>query len=242
MKQQYLIRLDDACEKMDIEKWSYMEALLDKYTIKPLVGIIPQCKDPMMDKFLEDKGFWKKVEKWQEKGWKIALHGYDHVYSTQSGGINPVNFRSEFAGNPYEVQAKKIRNGVDIFRIHGIEPLVFFAPSHTFDENTLRALKGESNIRVVSDTWAWDSYTKDGFTFVPQQSGQVRSLPFDLSTFCYHPNTMSIKDFERLEKFLKKHHTKFIPFPEHQSSRKLNWIDKVLQNVYFLMRRFKRGK
>ena len=37
----YIMRLDDAAEKMDIEKWSRMEKLLDKHSIKPLVGVIP---------------------------------------------------------------------------------------------------------------------------------------------------------------------------------------------------------
>lgn len=235
----YIMRLDDACNKMDIEKWNRIEALLDKYNVKPLVGIIPHCEDSMMDIYQEDKNFWKKVEMWQKKEWTIALHGYNHVYSTRCGGINPVNPRSEFAGNPYEVQAEKIRNGVSVFRAHGIDPLVFFAPSHTFDTNTLRALKEESNIRIISDTWAWNVYTKDGFTFVPQQSGLVRLLPFALSTFCYHPNIMSNDAFEHLEDFLKNHHTKFASFPECHTSRKLSWIDRMLQNMYFMTRKFK---
>lgn len=43
----YILRLDDACEKRDIEKWDLMEQLLDQYNIKPLVGIIPHCEDPL---------------------------------------------------------------------------------------------------------------------------------------------------------------------------------------------------
>ena len=41
----YLVRLDDASEYMDIEKWKIVEGILDKYQIKPLVGIIPDNKD-----------------------------------------------------------------------------------------------------------------------------------------------------------------------------------------------------
>ena len=41
----YIMRLDDAAEKMNVEKWLRMEQLLDKYSIKPLVGVIPACKD-----------------------------------------------------------------------------------------------------------------------------------------------------------------------------------------------------
>ena len=103
----YIIRLDDACEKMDVEKWDRMEKLLDKYKVKPLVGVIPHCEDPMMDKYEFDAEFWKKVEIWKNKGWTIAMHGYNHVYGTPCGGMNPVNKRSEFAGLSYEEQAEK---------------------------------------------------------------------------------------------------------------------------------------
>ena len=42
----YLMRLDDACEKRNVKNWDRMEALLDKYNVKPLVAVIPNCKDP----------------------------------------------------------------------------------------------------------------------------------------------------------------------------------------------------
>lgn len=231
------MRLDDACEKMDVGAWQRMEDLLDSYAVKPLVGIIPHCEDPQMDKYPMDASFWDKVNGWRSKGWAFALHGYNHVYNTSSGGINPVNKRSEFAGNTYETQAEKIREGVKVLRLHGIEPKVFFAPSHTFDKITLKALEDESEIRIISDTWAWRPYCKYGFTFVPQQSGMVRNVPFSMTTFCYHPNTMKEKDFIELEEFLKKYANKFVVFPEQQVDRKPTIIDKLLQKIYYLSRR-----
>ena len=45
MKEKYLIRLDDACHDMAIDKWSQIEDLLDKYSIKPIVAVIPDNKD-----------------------------------------------------------------------------------------------------------------------------------------------------------------------------------------------------
>lgn len=44
----YILRLDDASEYMDVDKWQRMETLLDKYNIKPLVGIIPDNQDPSL--------------------------------------------------------------------------------------------------------------------------------------------------------------------------------------------------
>lgn len=236
MNKHFVFRLDDASEKMDISQWQKMEDLVDRYGIKPLVGVIPHCEDPMMDKYPIDTEFWAKVEKWQQKGWVIALHGYNHVCTTKDGGINPVNKRSEFAGVSYELQLKKIKEGVEVFRRHGIEPRVFFAPSHTFDNETVKALKEASQIRIISDTWAWNSYCKDGITYIPQQSGQVRNVPFKLSTFCYHPNTMKHEDFIKLESFLNENCDLFVSFPLEKTTRKLSLFDKLLQWVYFKSR------
>lgn len=232
----YIMRLDDACEKRNIQNWDRIEMILDKYEIKPLIGVIPNCEDSMMERYSIDRGFNVRVKNWKDKGWTIALHGYNHVYSTNSGGINPINYRSEFAGESLEVQKEKIKKGVSILNNMGINPKVFFAPSHTFDKNTIIALKEESNIRIISDTISNNSYEKYGITFVPQQSGRVRPLPFKLVTFCYHPNTMNEKDFFDLEEFLKKYNKKFISFPLNEVSRKENFIDCILRKLYFFRR------
>lgn len=232
----YIIRLDDACEKRDIARWDRIEQLLDRYEIKPLVGVIPSCKDEAMDGFDADTDFWSRVHSWQDKGWVIAMHGYDHVYKTSSGGINPVNSRSEFAGQSLEVQEEKIEKGVSIFKDHDIEPKVFFAPSHTFDNKTIDAIKNKSKIKIISDTVANKPYCYNGITFVPQQSGRVRALPFDTVTFCYHPNIMSDEAFIELELFIKKHKDKFISFPLTETNRKKSFFDKILHALYFARR------
>ena len=41
----YLIRLDDATEYMNSSAWDRIEKLLDKFSINPIVGIIPDCRD-----------------------------------------------------------------------------------------------------------------------------------------------------------------------------------------------------
>lgn len=207
----YLLRLDDACEYRNLDKWCKIETLLDKYSIRPLVGIIPKCEDPALMLYHYDKDFWDLANRWKEKGWDIAMHGYNHVYSTKCGGINPINQKSEFAGMPLEDQKEKIRKGILIMKKHGIDPMYFFPPSHTFDKNTLIALKQESDIRIISDTIAWDCYCYEDFIFIPQQCGEVRKLPFKITTFCYHPNVMDAGAFKRLEYFLKRNSEKFVP-------------------------------
>lgn len=233
----FLMRLDDASEKRDVSRWNRIENLLDFYSIKPLVGVIPNCEDPEMDKYSVDDLFWHKVKEWEDKEWKIAMHGYNHVYCTSSGGKNPINKKSEFAGLSLEDQRKKIKAGVAVFRKHGIEPKIFFAPAHTFDENTVEALKIESNISVISDTIANDVYYENGITYVPQQSGKVRLLPFKVVTFCYHPNTMDNKCFEELEAFIQKNESKFVSFPTAVSHREKNIVDFIVEQIYFFRRK-----
>lgn len=230
----YIIRLDDACSKRNIEKWNKIEVLLDKYCIKPLVGIIPNCEDPDMDGYSEDLHFWDKAAEWQAKGWVIAMHGYNHVFCTKKGGINPVNQVSEFADVPLEKQKEKIIQGLKIFDEHNIKPVVFFAPAHTFDNNTLIALKECSDIRIISDTVANAPYKEGEFTFVPQQSGKARNLPFHTVTFCYHPNGMSDKDIENLDCFISRHRKEFVIFPTNSSNRRKTFYDKFLSFLYFL--------
>lgn len=227
-----ILRLDDACPKRNINNWMRIENLLDKYNVKPLVGIIPACKDPDMEKYPTDEKFWDvQVQSWKLKNWTFAMHGFNHVFDSRCCGINPVNNYSEFAGHSFEAQCQKIRGGVNILRKYGIEPLVFFAPAHTFDLNTIKALLRESKIRIISDVPANKPFCKYEMTFVPQQSGRVRELPFDTTTFCYHPNNMNDSDFEELENFLKKH--KFLSFPLEEVKRPLSIFDYFLMKSYY---------
>ena len=124
----YIIRLDDACEFWNKANWERIENLLDRFSIRPLVGVIPCCQDPQLISYGFDEDFWDKTRYWTEKGWDIALHGCTHVYETKDGGLNPVQKRSEFAGLPYEIQLEKIASGISRLEERGISPKVFLPP------------------------------------------------------------------------------------------------------------------
>lgn len=234
----YIMRLDDASQHMDLNKWLKMEILLDKYNIKPIYGIIPVNKDPELLKYEKVEDFWELMNRWKEKKWVPAMHGYTHVFETSEGGINPVNNRSEYAGVSLLRQREKIRKGYSVLKDNGIIPKIFFAPAHTFDANTLEALKKESNIRIISDTIANDIYFHNDFFFIPQQSGRCRKLPFKVTTFCYHPNIMSEVDFINLEIFLKKYCNLFKSVDDLQmKKRKMSLIDYMLKEFYFIRRK-----
>ncbi len=237
----YLIRLDDASEYWDRKKWCRMAELLDRYDIKPIFGVIPDNQDPKLLEYGKDPDFLGTISEWIAKGYTPALHSDTHVYCTDCAGMNPVNRRSEFAGLSLEMQREKIRKANGILLEHGIHADIFFALAHTFDENTLKALEAETNIRVISDTPATDIYYKDGFYFIPQQTGGVRKLPFRTVTFCYHPNTMSEHAFADLEQFLEKYHNKFTSYPQLElKKRKLGFWDRMVKVAYFGMRKLRR--
>jgi hypothetical protein len=132
---------------------------------------------------------------------------------------------------------KNIRLGVQIFHERQLNPKIFYAPSHTFDINTLKALEIESDIRIISDTIVNDIYKMHEFYFIPKQSGHVRRLPLKLTTFCYHPNTMGGNSFEQLESFIKNNRKRFINIDDLSfKDRKLGLYDKALRNLYFAIR------
>lgn len=240
----YLMRLDDAAEYMNIENWNRMEKLLSRYGVCPVFGIIPNCKDKgFCKKFEKNEAVWDVFRRWIDRGWTPALHGYEHVYCTKNMGINPYVANSEFAGLPYEEQEEKIVKGYGILKSHSIVPDIFFAPSHTFDENTLRALKENTDIRIISDTIATDIYFEDDFYYIPMISSNTRSIPAECTTFCYHPNTMTDASFEALEKFLESNKDKFIKFDKGLlKKRKLSFKDKMIRKAYFAIRRFRHIK
>ena len=192
----------------------------------------------------EDTTFWTKVKSWVNKGWAIALHGHDHCYISEDGlkGLNPLWARSEFAGVSLEKQKEKIREGVKIFRSHGIDPQYFFAPSHTYDNNTLRALKEESNIRIISDTIATKPYKEGNFIFLPQLGGHCTEMKLNgIWTFCLHPTAMNDAQFEAVEGFLKVHKNEFIAFANLDLTNLsgMTLMDKLISWVYFTMRKLK---
>lgn len=239
----YLIRLDDACEYRDILKWNKIEEILDKYDIKPIVAIIPKCEDKsLVENYKLDETFWNIVDRWVFKEWDIGLHGYNHVYTNfNAGGLNPINKFSEFSGIPQNIQNNKIEKGVFILRQHGIDPLIFVAPGHTFDHSTIIAIKKFSNIKIISDTIASDLFLNDGLYFIPQQCGKLRWLPAKLITSCYHPNRMTDKDFEDLERFLESRKGKQVSRLANiqLQSRHRSLYDYIFWFIYFFYRKLR---
>lgn len=202
----YIIRLDDACPTMNHVNWDRIERLLDKYNVKPIVGIIPNNKS---EEFVweEDKKFWEKARRWQEKSWTIAQHGFEHVYfyHVPVRGYYQLSHstNTEFAGISLNEQIRMLQKGNLIMKEHDIYPICFFAPAHTYDINTVEALKKIEGIKFISDGYALRIFKKNDMNFLPSICDGPFKMPFGLYTYVFHPSVMKEKDFKRIEKFLE---------------------------------------
>ena len=58
MTAKYIIRMDDACPTMDHDKWEYLEKILDEFSIKPIVAVVPKNVDDTLNCKESDPLFW----------------------------------------------------------------------------------------------------------------------------------------------------------------------------------------
>ena len=93
---QCMIRLDDITSDMDWEKFNKVTAIFDRYGICPLLGVVPENRDPKLHYGEKRDDFIIRIKECQKKGWTVAQHGTYHVYETQNGGILGINKNSEF--------------------------------------------------------------------------------------------------------------------------------------------------
>ena len=199
-----VIRMDDITPAMDWEKFDRFKGILDKHGIKPLIGVIPDCKDEKVNVSNPREDFWKMVKDLQDSGWAVAMHGFNHVYTTKEAGVFPIGGKSEFAGLPYYKQDEMIMMGSRILRENKIMTDVFMAPSHSFDRNTIKALK-KNGFFKITDGFGIAPYKRSGLIFYPISISRAKTLSDKrdgITTFVYHTNTMDEKEFEELDNLL----------------------------------------
>jgi len=199
---------------------------------------VPQNEDPQLQYSSYDPYFWDKARKWKEKGWHIALHGSTHKYISKKKGLVPINSYSEFAGVDIDIQRKKIQTGYSILCSQGLKPTLWCAPAHTFDRNTLNALKEFTDIRIVTDGIAYYPYNKYDFFWLPQQLWAFEYRKRGIWTICLHIDPISIDQInDHLEKIKRNAHLFVNSIEEIQktySRRKRNLFDIALKDLFFL--------
>ena len=206
-----LIRFDDVAPNMNWTMMEKCEVLLNKFNIKPVLGVIPNNQDNELMNYPIKNDFWNIVKNWQTKNWSIAMHGYTHLYDADTFKKDYFGYggRSEFFGHSYEEQIFKIKKGLKLFRDNNIEITTFFAPNHTYDLNTFKALK-ECGIFQVIDGYGLSTFTFNEIKFVPQLFYNLYMLPYGIQSTQIHLNSWTENDFHVFEKFIEKYHKKVI--------------------------------
>ncbi len=212
------VRLDDITPDMDWEGFLQFKALLDRYQVKPLIGVIPDNKDENLKG--SSKGcpedFWAYIRDLQSQGWMVAMHGYRHIYNTRKGGLFPLNNFSEFAGKPYEEQFSMLKCGKKILEEKGIFTDLFMAPAHSYDFNTLKALK-KAGFKALTDGFGNSPYRYCDLVFYPISFKLSNTLKKKkgYSTMVVHTGTISKDEFASYEEYFRRRGITWVDYSEY---------------------------
>ena len=206
-----LISIDDVAENMNWDLMNKCELLFDELNIKPLLGVVPFNKDPELLSHPVNLNFWDQVRKWKSKGWEISMHGLSHLYVQQTEKKDYFKYggNSEFYGLNYDTQLSKIKDGIKKFKDEGIDIRSFFAPNHTYDLNTMKALS-RSGIKIIIDGYGLFPFFKHDLFFIPQLFYKEIMLPFGIQSTQIHLNYWNEDDYISFKKFVLKNKDKII--------------------------------
>jgi predicted deacetylase len=228
MTVKYIFRLDDIAPNMKEQNYLILKDIFTDQEVKPLIAVIPDNQDPRLKEFpLCSFNFWREVREVRDYGWEVALHGYRHEYVTDDPGILGISAKSEFAGLPFGVQLEKLKRGKEILNQHGIDTEIFVAPSHSFDDYTIEALK-EVGITSISDGFALFPYWHKNILFVPQLFEKPKELPVGIYTFCLHLNNLDDSFFTRLRFFIHRNRKDIISFDQSKNFTSNHWYNKFI--------------
>ena len=213
------IRLDDITPDMDPKKYKKVEKILDDNGICPLIGVVPFNEDENLKRSSEgltDSEFAEYIKGRLDKKWVVALHGYNHVYTTEKMGIFPLNNFSEYAGVSYEKQLEMLKKGKDKLAEFGVQTDIFMTPAHTYDKNTLKALV-DAGFSRVTDGFGSGPYIRKGLTFYPISRKRKECIADKkgYTTLVLHTNTMEDSDIERFENMIRDNREHFINYCDY---------------------------
>ena len=205
-KKRFLLRFDDICPTMRWATWSEIEKALIDHDIKPLLAVVPDNRDPVLEVDRPVTDFWERVRHWQGLGWNIALHGYQHLYVARDGGLVTRRKKSEFASLSAQEQEEKLRRGMEIFEREGIQSRVWIAPGNAFDATTVSLLP-RFGIDVISAGWFWGPFVgPHEMTWLPCQLSIMRPVPAGFWSVCYHHNSWSRAELSEFQNDLERYH------------------------------------
>lgn len=219
--------MDDITPDMNWENFDFFKNLFHETGITPLLGIVPDNRDPKLSCGARREDFYEVMRSLRDEGYSFAMHGFQHLYTTKSGGIFPLNNYSEFAKIPYEKQREMLTLGREKLKKNGIDTDIFMAPAHSYDKNTIRALR-ETGFTKITDGFGKAPYTDRGMIFYPISFQLGRSLKQKggVTTLVLHANTVTEEDKERYTRIFKKYGKNMISYSEYLK------MEPVTRNIY----------
>ena len=208
--------MDDITPDMNWENFEFFRKLFRDTGITPLLGIVPDNRDPKLSCGAEREDFYEVMRGLKEEGYCFAMHGLRHIYTTKSGGIFPLNNYSEFAKVPYNKQKEMLILGREKLKKQGIDTDIFMAPAHSYDKNTIRALK-ETGFTKITDGFGKTPYIDRGITFYPISLQLSRSLKQrdGATTLVLHANTVTEAEKERYARIFREYGENMISYSEY---------------------------
>ena len=240
----YLMRFDDINSRIDWIRFFKIKKKLEKFQIKSILGVVPNCLDENLFASKPLDKYYDYLRECKSYGDKIAQHGFTHIYDSKKRGFFGRSKCSEFAGHKIQEQIRRLKKGKLILQDEKLWEPIFMAPSHSFDMNTLLALK-KVGFETVLDGISLRSYRKYNLNFVPQiVSKPLPSFFPGLSQLCIHINTISDKELDILIDFIEKNNNKFITIDEINTNDNLfNTLDRgfifILFKIYRVIFKFK---
>lgn len=240
-----IYRIDDVAPEM---KWDIFERFMDlfiKHKVVPLIGVVPDNQDPKLKVAGEKEFFWEILKKLKDEGKiEIAQHGYQHKYTTKEihGFYKLCGFKpqSEFAGIPYQAQHSMIEKGREILRKHGLATDVWMAPGHSFDQNTVLALKS-LKFKALTDGIGLYPIVKNGIIQVPQQLWHPEKSIIGVKTICLHLNSAEESVYKKVEEHVKYDHN-IVPFSTVLNHKSLghHYLLNYLYKLIFILKKLRK--
>jgi predicted deacetylase len=237
MDSRYIIRMDDITPTMDWDRFWALLRLFNKHRIKPLLGIVPDNRDPNLDCQSPYPRFWETMRTLGERGFvEFGQHGYQHSLTIKPGAAllrathGTTVIKSEFAGYSYSDQLNKIQEGQRLLKAQGINTSYWIAPNHSFDHTTLKALHA-SGFSAVSDGISLYPYEHLGLIFIPQQLWKPKWMPTGVFTICLHTNEIRNREIQRLRQFLRNP-VRFTSFGHEVSTYKAQSVKAVANSLF----------
>lgn len=242
-----LVRFDDICPTMDFVQFERALKVLEEYDIRPLLGVIPECKDKELMIESEHEDFWGVIKLLQGRGYALAMHGYTHVYDSTKRGLVNVGFKSEFAGHTYEEQYTRIKKGKECLEANGIKTDIFFAPSHSYDKNTLKALSA-NGFKYVSDGMSMKPLMLYGVQCLPCRSAGcpvIRKKGYYTAVFHAHEWVRPEKEsgYMELVELCRKYKDDIVDFEDYANRKSGNkCLQSLIERGYVVYLRYIKPK